>query len=64
MCLHSLICAEPVRKLHCWFSHDIAHIGVVSLDDIRIIRFVNSCILMKSLKTGQKKWKKMKGVNI
>ena len=26
LCLHSLICVGPVRKPHCWFSHEMAHI--------------------------------------
>ena len=31
MCLYSLIYVEPVRKPHCWFSHEAAHIGVMPL---------------------------------
>ena len=25
VCLYSSICVGPVRKPHCWFSHDAAH---------------------------------------
>ena len=25
LCLYSLICVGPVRKPHCWFSHEAAH---------------------------------------
>ena len=26
LCLNSLLCVGPVRKPHCWFSHDVAQI--------------------------------------
>ena len=26
LCLYSLVCVGPVRKPHCWFSHEAAHI--------------------------------------
>ena len=26
VCLYSLVCVEPVRKPHCWFSHEAAHL--------------------------------------
>ena len=25
-CLYSSVCVRPVRKTHCWFSHEVAHI--------------------------------------
>ena len=25
LCLYSPVCVEPVRKPHCWFSHEAAH---------------------------------------
>ena len=25
LCLHSSVCVRPVRKPHCWFSHEAAH---------------------------------------
>ena len=25
LCLYSLVCVGPVRKPHCWFSHEVAH---------------------------------------
>ena len=25
LCLYSSVCIGPVRKPHCWFSHDTAH---------------------------------------
>ena len=27
--LHRLVCIGPVRKPHCWFSHEVAHLMVV-----------------------------------
>ena len=29
LCLYSLVYVGPVRKLHCWFSHDVAHIKLL-----------------------------------
>ena len=26
LCLYSSVCVAPVRKPHCWFSHDAAHL--------------------------------------
>ena len=26
LCLYSLVCVGPVRKPHCWFSHEAAHL--------------------------------------
>ena len=26
LCLYSPVCVRPVRKPHCWFSHEVAHI--------------------------------------
>ena len=31
LCLYSSVCVGPVRKPHCWFSHDVAHILVAML---------------------------------
>ena len=28
LCLYSLVCVGPVRKPHCWFSHEAAHMSV------------------------------------
>ena len=28
LCLYSPVCVEPVRKPHCWFSHEAAHIYI------------------------------------
>ena len=28
LCLYRLVCVEPVRKPHCWFSHEVAHMLV------------------------------------
>ena len=28
LCLYSLVCVGPVRKPHCWFSHEAAHICI------------------------------------
>ena len=27
LCLYRLVCVRPVRKPHCWFSHEAAHIS-------------------------------------
>ena len=29
LCLYRSVCVGPVRKPHCWFSHEAAHISVV-----------------------------------
>ena len=26
LCLYRLVCVGPVRKPHCWFSHEAAHL--------------------------------------
>ena len=26
LCLYRLVCVGPVRKPHCWFFHEVAHI--------------------------------------
>ena len=26
LCLYRLVCVGPVRKPHCWFSHEAAHV--------------------------------------
>ena len=26
LCLNSSVCVRPVKKSHCWFSHDAAHL--------------------------------------
>ena len=26
LCLYRPVCVRPVRKPHCWFSHEVAHI--------------------------------------
>ena len=31
LCLYSLVYVEPVRKLHCWVSHGVAHIITAEL---------------------------------
>ena len=28
LCLYRSVCVRPVRKPHCWFSHEVAHIPV------------------------------------
>ena len=30
LCLYRSVCVVPVRKLHCWFSHKVAHIFLMS----------------------------------
>ena len=32
LCLYSSVCVRPVRKPHCWFSHDAAHIFMSGLN--------------------------------
>ena len=31
LCLYGLVCVGPVRKPHCWFSHEAAHILLCDL---------------------------------
>ena len=33
LCLYRSVCAGPVRKPHCWFSHEAAHLFQVSLEE-------------------------------
>ena len=35
LCLYRPVCVRPVRKPHCWFSHEAAHRGPLSYDTIR-----------------------------
>ena len=30
LCLYRPVCVRPVRKPHCWFSHEAAHILIIS----------------------------------
>ena len=31
LCLYGLVCVGPVRKPHCWFSHEAAHFLVAHI---------------------------------
>ena len=31
LCLYSPVCVRPVRKPHCWFSHEAAHIILLQI---------------------------------
>ena len=33
LCLYRSVCVGPVRKPHCWFSHEAAHLPVLVSDD-------------------------------
>ena len=36
LCLYSSVCVEPVRKPHCWFSHEAARFcGVLGVNGLR-----------------------------
>ena len=37
LCLYSPVCVGPVRKPHCWFSHEAAHILFSTLVDINLL---------------------------
>ena len=39
LCLYRPVCVGPVRKPHCWFSHEAAHL------------FIRSCVAHVTLKT-------------
>ena len=51
LCLYRLVCVRPVRKPHCWFSHEVAHIiasrAVTPNDIMRSMK--NSLSLSKSI---------------
>ena len=34
LCLYRLVCVGPVRKPHCWFFHEVAHIQLHTLGQI------------------------------
>ena len=49
LCLYRLVCVGPVRRPHCWFSHEAAHITYFSI----VIRIILSstrpvCVVQKS----------------
>ena len=31
LCLYRPVCVGPVRKPHCWFSHEVAHLAKTAL---------------------------------
>ena len=31
LCLYRSVCVGPVRKPHCWFSHEAAHLYIVNI---------------------------------
>ena len=39
LCLYSPVCVRPVRKPHCWFSHEVAHLSVKKQSDLIIDLF-------------------------
>ena len=36
LCLYRPVCVGPVRKPHCWFSHEAAHIYIYIYDEIHL----------------------------
>ena len=39
LCLYRSVCVRPVRKPHCWFSHEAAHLS----QDVAVIQWITSC---------------------
>ena len=40
LCLHRPVCVRPVRKTHCWFSHEAAHLVIsVVVDRVDKVSF-------------------------
>ena len=37
LCLYRLVCVGPVRKPHCWFSHEVVHFYTIDKERIIII---------------------------
>ena len=57
LCLYSWVCVGPVRKPHCWFSHEAAHMLIkpillrsisVSFDFLRLLKQLTYLFLNKS----------------
>ena len=40
--IYSLVCVGPVRKPHCWFSHETAQILVLLLMNSRLIVLISA----------------------
>ena len=57
LCLYSSVCVEPVRKPHCWFSHEVAHLLAIELVNSRealaLIQHQSSENLLIRAKTTQ-----------
>ena len=34
LCLYRSVCVGPVRKPHCWFSHEAAHMSKVTFNSL------------------------------
>ena len=45
LCLYRSVCVRPVRKPHCWFSHEAAHILQGTLSLTKNIARIHSVIL-------------------
>ena len=58
LCLYSPICVGPVRKPHCWFSHEAAHlllcVCVWALFDKKVTFMIRRCVADAVLAAYQK----------
>ena len=48
LCLYRSVCVGPVRKPHCWFSHEVAHIRVLEGPIIILLRQSSNIFIPES----------------
>ena len=57
LCLYSPVCVEPVRKPHCWFSHEVAQEDIcffevntkyISSSEFKTSEFSHECAVFNS----------------
>ena len=47
LCLYRSVCVGPVRKQHCWFSHESAHLFATIIGELGSIIIVESLQLLR-----------------
>ena len=48
--LYSLVCVGPVRKSHCWFSHEAAHLLLLQSHVVVLMKSARHCLLVEASK--------------
>ena len=45
LCFYSPVCVRPVRKPHCWFSHEVAHLCLFPVSMLSVMSTWNHNLL-------------------